>query len=72
MSFKVLYDVSALGPKDALGPYELLTAADPCFVNFLRPSLDEILPSRVPNFDNELPKEVLDFSEVSLLRKVSL
>lgn len=72
MNFIVLYDASALGPKDALGPYELLTAADPCFDNFFRPSLDELLPSFVPNFVNELPKEVLDFSEVSLFKKVSL
>ena len=71
MNFIVLYDASA-GFKDALGPYELLTAADPCFDNFFRPSLDELLPSFVPNFVNELPKEVLDFSEVSLFKKVSL
>ena len=72
MSFIVLNDASALGAKDALGPCELLTAADPYFENFFRPSLDEFLPSLVPNFVNELPKEVLDFSEASLFKKVSL
>ena len=72
INFILLNDASALGPKDALGPYELLTAADPCFDNFFRPSLDGFLPSLVPNFVNELPKEVLDFSEASLFKKVSL